>query len=80
MAMTCPMHSAGYMGFGWLYQIIILLVFFMIIWWMVRGNNFGYKCKKNESALDILKRRLASGEITDKEFHKLKKDIQDGDR
>ncbi len=69
------MMGYGYMGFGWLFQILILLVFFAIIWWMLRNSgSFGYQT--NESAIDILKRRLASGEIGTKEFDRLKKEIE----
>ena len=69
------MMGYGYFGFGWLFQILILVIFFLIIWWMLRSSgNFGFKA--NESALDILKKRLAKGEIDSKEFERLKKEIE----
>ena len=74
------MMGYGYLGFGWLFQILILVMFFLVVWWMLRSNGiFGYKC--NESASDILKKRLAKGEISLEEYNKLKKEIEpDGNR
>ena len=67
----------GMMGIGWLFQLIILALFFMVIWWVLKDTScFGYKYSKDESALDILKKRLAAGDITSKEFEKLKKEIE----
>jgi len=67
--------------YGWIIQLIILSLFFLIIWWVLRGtNNYGYK--SNDSAIEILNKRLASGEITKEEYNKIKKEIElkDGDR
>ena len=79
------MHSYGlhygYMGFGWLFQIAIIILFFLVIWWMLKnGGRFGFRCRDNDTAIDILNKRLAKGEIDLKEFNKLKKEIQNGDR
>lgn len=77
------MMQNGIMGYGtgfgiwfnWLFQILILVLFFLVIWWMFRNSgSFGFR--SNESALDILKKRLAKGEIGEKEFQKLKKEIE----
>ncbi|MBI5389651.1 SHOCT domain-containing protein [Candidatus Woesearchaeota archaeon] len=67
----------GYMGFMWLFQIVILVLFFVVLWWIVKNaSTFGYKIG-NESPLDILKKRLARGEITEKEYQTLKKQIEE---
>jgi len=77
------MMGSGMMGYGtgfgmwlnWLFQILILVVFFLVIWWMLRNSgSFGFRA--NESAIDILKKRLAKGEIDTKEFERLKKEIE----
>jgi len=76
------MHGYGMMGYGighmwinWLFQILILVVFFMVIWWLFRSSgSFGFK--SGESATDILKKRFAAGEIDSKEFERLKKEIE----
>lgn len=70
------MHDAM-MGFGWLFQILILILFFLVIWWMLKSSgNFGYGCKCNNTAEEILKVRLARGEIDQKEYTRLKKEIE----
>ena len=67
----------GYMGIGWIFQIAIFVLFFAVIWWLFKSSgSFGYKCRDNETALDILKKRLAAGEINQKEYQKLKKEIE----
>ena len=72
------MHAYGFGmgGFGWLFQIVILVLFFMVLWWMMRNSQgFGYKSAPDETASDILKKRLASGEIDTKEYRRLKKEL-----
>ncbi len=65
----------GYMGFGWLFQILILVLFFLVIWWILKSSgSFGFKIG-TEPAIEILKKRLAKGEISEKEYHRLKKEI-----
>ena len=73
---SCGMHSV-FFGYGWLVQIIIFIAFFMVVWWLLKNQKI---CSENktirEKPIDILKRRLASGEINKKEFEKLKKEIE----
>lgn len=67
-------YGYGMMGYGWIFQLLILILFFVVVWWLLRNSgNYGYKT--DESAMDILKKRLASGEISEKEYYKLKKEI-----
>ena len=75
------MHQYGYgmgyglMGIGWLFQILVLVLFFLVIWWILKSSgSFGFKT--NETAADILKKRLASGEISEREYQKLKEEIE----
>jgi uncharacterized membrane protein len=62
-------------GFGggfwwhWGFQLLILVLFFLVIWWLLKGGI-------GEEPAKILKRRLASGEISEKEYYKLKKEIE----
>ncbi len=71
------MHWGDYgMGFGWLFMIIfwglvILGVFFIV---MSISGRIGTG-QKGESALDILEKRYAKGEITGEEFEKMKSDL-----
>lgn len=65
----------GYFGLGWLFQLLILVLFFAVIWWMLKSSGtFGFRT--SETATEILKKRLAKGEISDKEYEKLKKEIE----
>ncbi|MBI2576521.1 SHOCT domain-containing protein [Candidatus Woesearchaeota archaeon] len=65
----------GLFGFGWIFQILILVAFLAIVWWILKSQGcFGFKVRK-EAPMDILKMRLAKGEITQKDFEKLKKEI-----
>jgi uncharacterized membrane protein len=68
MAYVCGMHSG--LGPGILYQLLILAAFMLIVVWLLRSQ------KPREPAKDILRRRLASGEITKKEYDRLLKDIE----
>lgn len=74
---TCPYAAGGMMGgfgYGWIFQILILVLFFVIIFWLLRNQQGSQKT--NEKPKDILKRRLASGEISKKQYDELKKEIE----
>lgn len=69
----------GGMWFGWLFWIIILVLIVWVIMKTVNKNNSGStfnSLRHQESALDILKKRLASGEISEEEYNRLKKSIE----
>ena len=78
--MDMPMRLTGrvakegmrpFMGvhpYSWVFQLLILVAVGFIIYWDFKGN-------KKESAMDIVKKRYAKGEITEKEFKKIKKDL-----
>jgi putative membrane protein len=58
----------GLHPYGWVFQLLILVAVGLIIYWVFKGN-------KKESAMDIVKKRYAKGEITLTEFKKIKKDL-----
>ncbi len=58
----------GFHPYGWVLQLTILILVGLVIYWVLRGN-------KKESALDIVKKRFAKGEIGEKEFRKIKKEL-----
>jgi len=60
-------QTTGLYGYGWIFEIVILLLFFLVVYWVLRG--------KSESAIEILNRRYAKGEMSKVEYSKLKKEI-----
>jgi len=66
----------GGWGFGWIFMIIfwglIVLGLIFLIRWLVGTTK---SPKVEESALDILKKRYARGEIGKEEFEQKKKDL-----
>jgi len=67
------------MGFGWIFGLLIL---FLIGWFFMKGFNPGSTStgtslvqRETESALDILKKRYARGEISKDEYEQMKKDL-----
>ena len=77
----------GGWGFGgwWFMPIIMIVVLGLIIWgivmlfrragWAGGGGCCGNHTVTNDSALEILKRRYASGEISKEEFEEKKKGL-----
>ena len=65
----------GGMWFGWIFWIILIA---LVVWLIVNQDN---KSKQNfqshqaESALDILKKRYAKGEISKEQYEQMMKDI-----
>ncbi len=69
-------EGIGYMGFGFLFQFLIFVAFFLVVLWLIKNNRFEKDNKeKLQDPMTILKIRLAKGEITKKEFEELKKEI-----
>jgi len=66
-------HATGIYGYGWAFELIILLLFFLIVYWIIKSSI------KNESAIEILNKRYAKGEISKGEYQNLKKDILEAD-
>jgi putative membrane protein len=72
-------HMMGYYGLwgGLMWLIIIVLVGLAVYFIIVHNRQSGLAGRgSDETALDILKKRYARGEITKEEFDQLKKDIE----
>ncbi len=72
-------------GSWWMFPmtmpIIMLVVLVVVLYFLFGRGGFRppwwdrYSGRESESALDILKKRYAKGEITKEEFERMKKDI-----
>jgi putative membrane protein len=65
------------MGFGWIFMVLFwALVILGIVYLLKLISGGDRKSERNEeTALDILKKRYAKGEIGKEEFEEKKKDI-----
>ena len=77
--MMGPWMMGGY-GWGWFMPIIMIVFWGLVIWGIValiRGLSTGDSSRSTpaDSALEILKRRYARGEITKQEYEDTKKDL-----
>ncbi len=83
--MMWPNMMGGFFGGGLgIAGMILTLVFtalfitgiiILIVWLVKRANSYGVGQVNNSSAIEILKKRYAGGEINKKEFENMKKDI-----
>ncbi len=77
IAGTCQMMRSHYfMNYGWFFQLLILVLFLLVAWWLLKSSgSFGFRIR-NETAVDILNKRLASGQLSQEEYKKLKREIE----
>lgn len=73
------MHGMYGIGMAWmalcvLFGIILLAGIVLLLIWAVKAVGKGHN-QSDEVALDILKKRYASGEITREEFERMKQEI-----
>jgi putative membrane protein len=80
-------HEPGMMGWGfgmgWLglvmmglfWILVIVMIIFLIRWLLTSGGPRGRDSQVEDSALEILKKRYARGEINREEFEEKKKDL-----
>jgi len=69
--------GGGGMWFGSLFWLVMLgLVVWAVISYSRRNTNQAGGTTGQQKALDILKKRYASGEITKEEFEQMKRDLQ----
>jgi putative membrane protein len=79
-----PGYGMGYGANGWTHMmfpyggglfmlLLLVLIFFLFLRFAKRTSG----CGQQESALDILKKRYAKGEISREEFERMKQEIKD---
>ncbi len=64
------------LGFGWLFMLIFWVLVILGVAHIVRLiAGGGRKGEKEETAIDILKKRYAKGEISKEEFDRMRDDL-----
>jgi putative membrane protein len=64
------------MGFGWIFMVLFWALVILGVVYLLKLVSGGTKSEKQEeTALDILKKRYARGDISKEEFEEKKKDI-----
>lgn len=65
----------GMGGGSWLIVVLVVIIGFAI-YYIMKNNNSGFTSSKKDTgtdAMEIAKKRLARGEITNEEFEEIKK-------
>jgi len=65
-------HDWGMHGIGWIIWTVPLIFF---IWFIFRISQNSITNKQEDSALEILRKRYARGEISKEEFEEAKKTL-----
>lgn len=72
---TGPWHMMGSGGF-WMFPFFPIIMLVIILYFVFGKNNFHRSgSESNDTALEILKKRYAKGEITKGEFDQMKNDL-----
>jgi len=72
--------GSGYYMMGgsgmWFFPLIFIILFVVVIFYLFKQNETKTSTgSSNESALDILKKRYAKGEISKDEYESMKKEL-----
>ncbi len=70
-------YGMGWMLLGLVFWIAIITGVVLLVLWIVGKSGKLRHEHKEESALEILNRRYARGEISKEQFEEMKKDISD---
>ncbi len=67
-------YGMGFMIFFW---IVILGIIGLLIWFLIRKSSGSTHKSDDETALQILEKRYARGEIDEEEFRRKKKELNE---
>lgn len=79
--MNNPQHmmdgwgSGSGMIFMGLFWLLILALLITLIWFLIQKGAGSSQSSNDDSPLEILKKRYARGEISEEEYRKMKKEI-----
>lgn len=69
-------NGTGMMGYGWggiFMWLLLIVVGIILVSAVLKGSN--NTSEKNDTPIEILKKRYARGEISKEEFERMKKDL-----
>lgn len=69
--------GGGFFGFGF-FSIFMIIAIVVVIFWMInpRGTFSSHK-RTDSDSFEILNRRLTNGEISEEEYERLKRKLQE---
>lgn len=73
------MHEFGYdsIEYGWIFILILFTIAIgLFISYINKSSSSNIDSQNNESALDILEKRLARGEVSLEEYRQIKSDLR----
>ncbi len=65
----------GWMLLGLVFWIFVIACAVLLVLWVIGRSGRGKRGKEELSAMEILNRRYARGEITREQYHEIKKDL-----
>ena len=71
-------HEYHWFGGMWPFPFMMILIFGFLLYLIFKPKDSGSPPPKAETALEILQKRYASGEIDREEYKQIKKDISEG--
>lgn len=74
--MTFNHWGMMYYGWGGVFMGLLLLILIGVVLYLVAQSSRSKDFTRGDSALDVLKKRYAKGEITKEQFEQMKKDLK----
>jgi putative membrane protein len=65
----------GWMLLGFVFWIFIITCAVLLVLWIIGKSGRGRRVQDEDSAVEILNKRYAKGEITKEQYDEMKKDI-----